>query len=104
MTEKLVRKYYCEQGECEWKRLARDAYHKLEFDTTMHFISKYLSKKKGLVLDAGGGPGRYTVELAKLGYELILFDLSSGMLEIAKRTHQKIRGSEKSKTDRSRFN
>lgn len=85
MTEKLVRKYYSEYGEREWKRLRRDAYHKLEFDTTMHFIGKYLHKKKGLVLDAGGGPGRYTIELAKLGYELILFDLSSDMLEIAKR-------------------
>lgn len=85
MTEKLVRKYYSEQGETEWKRLARDNYHKLEFDTTMHFIGKYLPTRKGLVLDAGGGPGRYTIELAKLGYELTLLDLSSEMLEIAKR-------------------
>ena len=85
MTERLVKKYYSEQGEKEWKRLAGDSYRRLEFDTTMHFIRKYLPKKGGLVLDAGGGPGRYTIELAKLGYDVILFDLSSEMLEVARR-------------------
>lgn len=54
MTENLVKKYYSEQGRKEWKRLAGDPYHKLEFDTTMHFLEKYLPRKKGLVLDAGG--------------------------------------------------
>jgi ubiquinone/menaquinone biosynthesis C-methylase UbiE len=89
MTEKLVKKYYSEQGQREWKRLARDSYHKLEFDTTMHFVEKYLSKRKGLVLDAGGGPGRYTIELGKRGYEVVLLDLSSEMLEIAERQIRK---------------
>jgi len=85
MTERLVKKYYSEQGEKEWKRLAGDSYRRLEFDTTMHFIRKCLPKKGGFVLDAGGGPGRYTIELAKLGYDVILFDLSSEMLEVARR-------------------
>jgi SAM-dependent methyltransferase len=83
MTEKLVKKYYSEQGRKEWRRLARDSYHKLEFDTTMRFMEKYLPKKKGLVLDAGGGPGRYTIELGRRGYEVVLLDLSSDMLKIA---------------------
>jgi ubiquinone/menaquinone biosynthesis C-methylase UbiE len=85
MTENLVKKYYSDQGLKEWRRLARDSYHKLEFDTTMHFMEKYLPKKKGLVLDAGGGPGRYTIELGKRGYEVVLLDLSSHMLKIAAR-------------------
>jgi len=84
MSEKLVKKYYSEMGLREWRRLVRDPYHRLEFDTTMHFIRKYFPKK-GLILDAGGGPGRYTIELGKLGYNVILFDLSPEMLEIAKR-------------------
>lgn len=49
----------------------------------MHFLRKYLPPK-GLVLDAGGGPGRYTIELAKLGYDVILLDLTSKLLQIAK--------------------
>jgi ubiquinone/menaquinone biosynthesis C-methylase UbiE len=56
----------------------------LEFDTTMLFLKKYLPKN-GLVLDAGGGPGRYAIELAKLGYDVVLLDLVSEMLRMAKR-------------------
>ncbi|MEM3695337.1 MAG: class I SAM-dependent methyltransferase [Candidatus Bathyarchaeia archaeon] len=44
----------------------RDPYHQIEFNVTMHLLKKYLPKE-GLVLDAGGGPGRYTIELAKQG-------------------------------------
>jgi len=84
MSKKLVKKYYQEYGIKEWKRLTRDPYHKLEFDTTLYFLKKYLPKK-GLILDAGGGPGRYTIELAKLGYNVVLLDLTSELLRIAKR-------------------
>jgi SAM-dependent methyltransferase len=83
MTEKLVKKYYSEQGRKEWRRLAKDPYHKLEFDTTMHFMEKYLPKKKSLVLDAGGGPGRYTIELCSRGHDVVLLDLSPDMLKVA---------------------
>ena len=79
----LVKKYYAENAVEEWKRLIRDPYHQLEFITTMHFLKKYLPEK-GLILDAGGGPGRYTIELAKLGYDIVLLDLTPELLEIAK--------------------
>jgi 2-polyprenyl-3-methyl-5-hydroxy-6-metoxy-1,4-benzoquinol methylase len=49
----------------------------------MHFLEKYLPRQ-GLVLDAGGGPGPYTIELAKRGYDVVLFDLSPKCLELAK--------------------
>ena len=83
MAGTLVKKYYSEQGIREWRRLVRDVYHRLEFDTTKYFMRKYLPRK-GLVLDAGGGPGRYTIELGKMGYDVVLVDLSPEMLEIAK--------------------
>lgn len=66
----------------EWDRLVKDPVHRLEFDTTMRFLKKHLPKK-GLILDAGGGPGRYTIELAKLGYDVVLFDLVRANLELA---------------------
>ena len=68
MAEALVKKYYSEQGIREWRRLVRDVYSRLEFDTTKYFMRKYLPRK-GLVLDAGGGPGRYTIELGRMGYD-----------------------------------
>jgi SAM-dependent methyltransferase len=49
----------------------------------MHFLKKYLPKN-GLVLDAGGGPGRYTLALAKLGYDVVLLDLTPELLDIAR--------------------
>ena len=79
-----VREYYPKLGIREWKRLVKDPYHRLEFETTMHFLKKYLPPN-GLILDAGGGPGRYTIELAKLGYDVVLLDLTPELLEIAKR-------------------
>jgi ubiquinone/menaquinone biosynthesis C-methylase UbiE len=79
-----VREWYDAKANYEWKRLFQDAYHRLEFIVHMHFLDKYLPKE-GLILDAGGGPGRYTIELAKKGYDVILLDLSPKCLEIAKR-------------------
>ena len=78
-----VKRYYTEQGEEEWERLQKDPYHMLEFNTSMHFLKEHLPTK-GLILDAGGGPGRYTVELSKRGYDLVLLDLTPGLLEIAR--------------------
>jgi SAM-dependent methyltransferase len=56
----------------------------------MHFIERFLPKR-GLILDAGGGPGRYTIELAKKGYDMVLLDLVREMLEIAERKIKKER-------------
>lgn len=38
-----------------------------------------------MVLDAGGGTGRWAVRMAKLGCKVVLMDNSDGMLEIATR-------------------
>ena len=49
--KEIVKKHYTGQGLEEWERLAKYPYHRLEFETTMHFLRKYLPKK-GLILDA----------------------------------------------------
>lgn len=79
-----VRNYYDDLAEREWKRLTRDAYHRLEYIVTMHFLEKYLPPS-GLVLDAGGGPGRYSIELARRNCEVVLFDLSPKCLALAEK-------------------
>lgn len=55
----------------------------LEYIVTMHYLGKHLPSE-GLILDAGGGPGRYTIELAKRGYDVVLLDLSPKSLELAR--------------------
>ncbi len=92
----MVKEYYAQSVKYEWKRLVQDAYHKLEFDTTMLFLKKYLPRK-GLILDAGGGPGRYTIELAKRGYDIILLDLVKENLEFAEKQIKKAKAKNKVK-------
>ncbi len=84
MTDDLVREYYSSQVRLEWRRLVKDAYHRMEFDTTVCFLEKYLPAH-GLILDAGGGPGRYTCELARRGYEVILVDATQANVDFARR-------------------
>ena len=55
--------------EIEWERLLK--YHLPE-------------NRDAKILDAGGGTGRITLPLAKMGYHVTLSDLSTGMLEMAK--------------------
>jgi SAM-dependent methyltransferase len=79
-----VKRYYTDTVRKEWNRLVRGPYFRLEFDTTMNYLKKYLPKQ-GRVLDAGGGPGRYTIELAKRGYRMTLLDLTPANLAFARR-------------------
>jgi 2-polyprenyl-3-methyl-5-hydroxy-6-metoxy-1,4-benzoquinol methylase len=84
MTDSLVKEFYTSQVHEEWRRLIKNAYHRLEFETTLHYLDKYLPQH-GLILDAGGGPGRYTLELAKKGYDVVLLDATQANLDFAKR-------------------
>lgn len=83
-ASRMVKEWFTKTAGYEWRRLKRNPYHQIEFFVTMHFLTKYLPKK-GLVLDAGGGPGRYTIKLAKQGYDVVLLDLVLGMLKLAER-------------------
>ena len=109
MTQKRVKDYYTATVRDEWKRLIQDAYHRLEFDTTIHFLERHLPKQ-GRILDAGGGPGRYSIELAKRGYHMVLLDMTPANLEFARRKIRQARVQnrieetvEGSITDLSRF-
>jgi len=81
---RLTRENYAANVRGEWKRLVMDPFHQLEFRTTLAFLKQYLPGN-GLILDAGGGPGRYTLELAAWGYNMVLLDLVTEHLELAKK-------------------
>lgn len=78
-----VADFYDQNREREWNRLTRSPYHTLEFLVYMHYITAHLPPG-ALILDAGGGPGRYTIELARRGYHLVLLDISKGELALAR--------------------
>lgn len=64
----------------EWGRLDREP---LEFKVNWHFIKSSLPPK-GKILDNGAGPGKYSMELAKLGYDVTLTDLTPRLVDVAK--------------------
>lgn len=67
----------------EWNRLFKDPFHQLEWLVTFHHLHRFLPPASK-ILDAGGGPGRYSFKLAEEGHKAILFDLSPRLLAIAK--------------------
>ena len=79
-TSEAIRALYDQQPEREWERLER---HRTEFAVTLRSLAEHLPPPPARVLDCGGGPGRYAIELACRGYEVILFDLSTGCLQMA---------------------
>ncbi|MCJ8013253.1 class I SAM-dependent methyltransferase [Paenibacillus sp. KQZ6P-2] len=64
----------------EWGRLDREP---IEFIINMHHIQSLLPPQ-GHILDNGAGPGKYSIELAKLGYRMTLTDLTPKSVDIAK--------------------
>jgi SAM-dependent methyltransferase len=84
MSRKTVIDYYTRIVRREWRRLVRDPYHQLEWLTTQRYLAAYLPVR-GHILDAGGGPGRYTIGLAQKGYTVSLLDLTPANVEFARR-------------------
>ena len=63
--------YY--EGYDEANRLTEGA-GLLEFARMQEIIQRFLSAPPGVVLDVGGGPGRYSCWLARCGYQVHLID------------------------------
>ncbi|WP_162224548.1 class I SAM-dependent methyltransferase [Halorussus amylolyticus] len=83
--------YYDEFADGEWERLERDPVTRMEFENTTDYLAAFLpdsgdesASDAVRVLDAGGGPGRYTCWLAERGYEVEHCDLSAEQVRIAR--------------------
>ncbi|WP_239618872.1 class I SAM-dependent methyltransferase [Cohnella mopanensis] len=64
----------------EWGRLDREP---IEFLVNGHHIQSHLPNH-GRVLDIGAGPGKYSIELARRGYQVSLADFTPRLVDIAK--------------------
>lgn len=67
----------------EDNRLVRNRGHNLEYLTTMHYIQKFL-KPGHKILEIGAATGRYSITLAKMGYDVTAVDLTPNHVEIMK--------------------
>jgi ubiquinone/menaquinone biosynthesis C-methylase UbiE len=68
-----VEQYYDHDNHNEWERLTR---RRTEFAVTLRALAEFLAPAPVQILDVGGGPGRYAIELACRGYSVTLVDLS----------------------------
>lgn len=67
----IVCEFYDRNPQVEYNRIAG----RPEYLLTMRFMKRYLNPGDS-VLDAGGGPGRYSLALAAMGLNVTLVDLS----------------------------
>lgn len=77
-----VAEVYTRYAASEWERLVQSPYRELEFLITMKYLHQFLPPD-GIILDAGGGPGRYMLELCREGREVVLCDIAPGNIKLA---------------------
>jgi len=83
MVDMDPRRYYANNAEREWERLEETPVKGLELEGTLATLDEHLPDA-GRVLDAGGGPGRYAVELAERGYDVSHLDPTPELVAVAR--------------------
>ena len=74
----------------EESRLVKDRAHNIEYLTTMRYIQKFL-KPGAKILEIGAATGRYSIALAKMGYNVTAVDLTPKYVEIMKRKSHRLK-------------
>ncbi|MFQ5980667.1 MAG: class I SAM-dependent methyltransferase [Candidatus Heimdallarchaeota archaeon] len=75
--------YYDKNALSYDAEFADSVYWRLYEDITWDNIQRFLVPKS-LILDAGGGTGRWALRLARLGHQVVMTDISQKMLHVAK--------------------
>lgn len=81
----LVSSFYNEIDEDA--RLGRNRHGQMEYLTTMHYIRKY-AKDGTKILEIGAGTGRYSIALAKAGYDVTSVELVEHNLEVLRKNSE----------------
>jgi ubiquinone/menaquinone biosynthesis C-methylase UbiE len=73
--------FYDDYGEREWTRFEEGRTPGPSLDVHLEHLRRFVSAGDR-VLDVGAGPGRFTIELARIGAEVTVVDLSPGQLAL----------------------
>ena len=68
-------------------RLNRNRHGQMEYITTMHYINKY-AQEGAKILEIGAGTGRYSITLAKAGYDVTAVELVENNLQVLKKNSE----------------
>lgn len=94
--------YYDEFGEREWTRFEQGVTPPAGLDIHVRFLERFVNRGDR-VLDAGAGPGRFTLELVRLGADVVALDISPVQLEQLRKRLPDIEAQVGDITDLSRF-
>jgi SAM-dependent methyltransferase len=76
-----MRARYDDQGEREWERLEKDPQNRVAYEIHRRFLNRFIDEGDH-VLEVGAGPGRFTIDLAKIGATVEVTDFSPVQLEL----------------------
>ena len=83
----IVKKYSADDEDA---RLVSDRAHNMEYLTTMRYVQKFL-KPGAKILEIGAATGRYSIALAKMGYDVTAVDLTPKYVEIMKQKTRRLK-------------
>lgn len=76
-----VASFFDEYGEREWTRFEDGRTSPASLATHTHYLRRFV-QPGDRVLDVGSGPGRFTIELARIGAAVVVADISPVQLEL----------------------
>lgn len=77
----IIQKHFDTAGLNEWERLVKTPRDLISLHIHTHYLCEYIRKGDN-VLEIGPGPGRFTIELAKLGAMISIIDVSATQLKL----------------------
>ena len=94
--------FFDEYGEQEWLRFENGRTPGPSLTTHIRALEGYV-RPGDRVLDAGSGPGRFTLEMLRLGAHVTALDISPGQLELLRARVPDVEAVVGDITDLSRF-
>ena len=86
-----IARFYDEYGAREWERFDLSAMDRVGLEVHLRLLREHI-RVGDRVLDAGAGPGRFTLELARLGARVVVGDISPAQLKELPRGEDRLRG------------
>ncbi len=76
-----IARFFDDYGTREWERFDASPMDRVGLEVHLRLLREHI-RSGDRVLDAGAGPGRFTLELARLGASVVVGDLSPGQLAL----------------------